>query len=380
MTIQWRPIKLSADDEAAFMIDVINKEIDRRSPEDESTCLFHYTRDEIPVMIIMWRPDKGGWVQEYGINAYTSGVYTLHWDMVAITVPGFNIISPTILALLNPLTVMPEPDKEDFDARAVRPAILPANLRRALVELAAHEGALEWGGGIDYEIVLGEATVERVVTFLGQEGAVDGGLFAKWGTDLEVLFHTHPNVNDIAELTVEVHGGWATPSEDDIAVFLQWDQQISIIIAEHEILVMIKGPRTKGLTQRLSSLAVINDMTATDPDLLSVGGMRVLPIMSYHIEDVQKQHDAEDAWLRRVFGFEVFRIPTDFPDDIELDIGVVEEQTRPDSPIMRRFERGHKSKSDEWLKRRRLRQIAYNSPDLEYIRRKTLRELGDEDA
>jgi len=110
---------------------------------------------------------------------------------------------------------------------------LPRALRDALQIFQKESGEYEWGGGIDFEIIKGKPQVERVLSYFGERGAIPTRVFRKYSEDVEVVFHTHPGQDKVQ------------PSQGDISSFFSSPQQVDLIIAGNEILVLEKTPKTK---------------------------------------------------------------------------------------------------------------------------------------
>lgn len=70
---------------------------------------------------------------------------------------------------------------------------IPSSVRQALHALQQREDSVEYGGGIDFEIMHGRAEVERLLVFLGGFQQVPGSIRQKFADDVELEFHTHPN-------------------------------------------------------------------------------------------------------------------------------------------------------------------------------------------
>lgn len=110
--------------------------------------------------------------------------------------------------------------------------VLPESLRKALYALAQEPAGVEWGGGLDFEVVKGKPKVERLLSYLGAEAKIPARVFEKYISDVEVIFHTHPS-------------GEVLPSKGDIYNFLSYPYQVSVIVGPDKILIMEKTPRAK---------------------------------------------------------------------------------------------------------------------------------------
>jgi len=125
-------------------------------------------------------------------------------------------------------------EKEPIEFPPIRTEVeLPRSLREALTAFAEEPTETEWGGGIDFEIIRGKPRVERVLAYLGAPGAIPREVWEKYGSDVEVSFHTHPKQP------------FALPSRADINTFLNSPRQVSIIACPLEILVMTKTEKAK---------------------------------------------------------------------------------------------------------------------------------------
>jgi len=109
---------------------------------------------------------------------------------------------------------------------------LRESLADALYSLQSEE-KMEWGGGIDFEIVRGKPQVERVLAYFGEKGTIPERIYNKYSDDVEVLFHTHPGQDKVQ------------PSIADIHSFLLAKQNIEFIIAGKEIMILEKRPEAK---------------------------------------------------------------------------------------------------------------------------------------
>jgi len=113
---------------------------------------------------------------------------------------------------------------------------VPISLLESLYAMQKEPSGFEWGGGIDFEIIMGKPQVERVLAYFGEEARVPGRILEKYKDDVEVAFHTHPG---------QVR---AQPSPEDIHSFLTFPQQVEFIVAGNEILVLEKTPETKQIS------------------------------------------------------------------------------------------------------------------------------------
>jgi len=120
---------------------------------------------------------------------------------------------------------------EELGGKKHRYVTLPSSLLEALYDLQKEPRGLEWGGGIDFEIIKDEPQVERVLAYLGEKGTVPYRVVKKYGSDVEVIFHTHPRQRKVQ------------PSPADILSFLQSPAQVELIIAGEEIALFEKTPK-----------------------------------------------------------------------------------------------------------------------------------------
>ena len=107
---------------------------------------------------------------------------------------------------------------------------LPVSAREALYSFQKEPTGIQWGGGIDFEIVEGKPQVERILAYLGELRMVPGRIVQKYAQDVEVRFHTHPSQDT------------AIPSTEDLVSFINSKQQIDFVVAGQEILVLEKTP------------------------------------------------------------------------------------------------------------------------------------------
>lgn len=111
-------------------------------------------------------------------------------------------------------------------------AMLSHSGKEALYALQRDREGVEWGGGIDFEIINNQPRVERILTYYGEEHKIPSRIIRKYGNDVEVQFHTHPNCK------------FAEPSDNDINQFINIEQRVCFIIADDEILVREKTRNT----------------------------------------------------------------------------------------------------------------------------------------
>jgi proteasome lid subunit RPN8/RPN11 len=98
---------------------------------------------------------------------------------------------------------------------------------------------IEWGGGIDFEIIKGRPQIERIIAHYAEKGAVPSRIIRKYENDVEMSFHTHP------------HQALAVPSKADINCFINSKQQVDIIAAGEEIVILEKTRNTpKTVTEK----------------------------------------------------------------------------------------------------------------------------------
>jgi len=110
---------------------------------------------------------------------------------------------------------------------------LPRALKDSLQALQKESGDYEWGGGIDFEIIKGKPRIERVLSYFGEKWKIPSRVFRKYDNDVEVTFHTHPGESKVQ------------PSQGDISSFFSSPQQVELIIADDEILVLEKTTEAK---------------------------------------------------------------------------------------------------------------------------------------
>lgn len=114
--------------------------------------------------------------------------------------------------------------------------ILPYSAKEALHGLQKDEEGIEWGGGIDFEIVKGRAQIERILAYYAEKWEIPSRIIRKYKKDVEVQFHTHPSQ------------ALAIPSIEDIVSFINSSQQMEFIAAGEEILILEKTRNTPKVT------------------------------------------------------------------------------------------------------------------------------------
>ena len=110
--------------------------------------------------------------------------------------------------------------------------LLPRSVVEGLHGLQKEPTGYEWGGGIDFEIIKGKPQIERLLAYFGEVKRMPWRVIKKYGNDVEVKFHTHPNRK------------LANPSKSDILSFIHAKQQVQLIVSKFQILVLYKTKNT----------------------------------------------------------------------------------------------------------------------------------------
>ena len=177
--------------------------------------------------------------------------------------------------------------------RPIRKVKFPHSAKEALYKFRDEPTGYEWGGGIDFEIVKGKAHIERILSYFGEKGRMTFRAVKKYGSDVEVAFHTHPD----AKLAV--------PSKDDIVYIITSKQQVQLIISHDQILIIEK-------TKRTPKLVTLSEVMARTPEIGYV---------AYTLEEQKR----DLAIISKEYKLKMRIVP--YSEDIELDLKIIREMT-----------------------------------------------------
>lgn len=203
----------------------------------------------VPAIFIRWSLDSDRWEFDFVIDDSNKERIG---ERLVLSELHMVVFAPAgqVNRVLRTGRIMPPVVVAEARPRSVRVA-LPEEIRESLFALAQRPDDIEYGGAIDFELVGDRAEVERIVTFLGEEGKVAGELFKRWSPDFEVTFHTHPNRPT------------AQPSKADIIFLLRNPQKAMIIVAENDLAVFEKTRPVLISSDELDDLALKADVSTT---------------------------------------------------------------------------------------------------------------------
>lgn len=183
---------------------------------------------------------------------------------------------------------------------------LSQEVRASLHSLQSRLDDVEYGGGIDFEIMRGQPEIEKMLVFLGAAASVPDELMRRFKTrDYEAVFHTHPSRYN------------AAPSVADIAnmlyTFMTQRAQAYIIVAENDMVIYIKS---WVFTQRPPS----GDEMETE-GIKRAGANYGYNEIGYQPENLARAR-VGDAFLRDAYHIDVVRVPREHVGPVPLDISV----------------------------------------------------------
>ena len=181
--------------------------------------------DRTPAIVIEWEGPMRRWQIREGFRPVLGETITLTENFLLLFHPRERV--ERILDLVDPL--IPLPPVAPVIARPTEVNI-PSSVRGALHSLQQRADSIEYGGGIDFEVMRGRAEVERLLVFLGEFRKVPGSIRQRFTDDVEVEFHTHPD---------RMLGN---PSLQDLIAFSAARQRVSLIVARDDMLLLFKQP------------------------------------------------------------------------------------------------------------------------------------------
>lgn len=166
--------------------------------------------------------------------------------------------------------------------------LLPSSIVEGLHGLQREPTNYEWGGGIDFEIVKGMPYIERLLAYFGDVEKVPWRVIKKYGNDVEVLFHTHPNRK------------LANPSKNDILTFINAEQKVEIIVSKFHILILYKTKNTPTSLEK-------SDIYERTPDI------------GYVVHNYRDQKEALEKMRKEYkINYALFVYPNDVVIDLEV--------------------------------------------------------------
>jgi hypothetical protein len=242
---------------------------------------------DTPATIISYFPDKNSWSIVWGV----SDPREVTLDQTELVVFADLDEVEGILSLLDTPIFARAQSGVDSKSRLVE---IPEEVVRVMYVLTNRPDSVEYGGGLDFEVIQGKDQIERMMIFLGAEGHVPSRVVRKYSRDVEVAFHTHPS-----KLLTS-----AFPSAPDLVVLSHWPQEVQIIVSREDMMIM-----TKLIDSELP-------FTIEEAETILTEIRRAV----LHIHDQQDLIRVRDNTLVRLTGIEVERISKSHQGPIEISL------------------------------------------------------------
>ncbi len=261
-----------------------------------------------PAIVIEWEGPMRRWQIREGFRPVLGETITLTGNFLLLFHPRERV--ELILGQIDPL--VPLAPAPPVVARPPQVNI-PSSVRGALHSLQQREDSVEYGGGIDFEVMRGRAEVERLLVFLGGFREVPGSIRQKFADDVEVEFHTHPD---------RILGN---PSLPDLLAFSDARQRVALIVARDDMLLLFKQPgfvplRTEAQICELARQAGV----PSNPSWPAVGFAVTSPIIQERLNIVAER----DRFMRDFLRLDTERVPRSEPGPLNIPLDIVQVPSR----------------------------------------------------
>jgi len=255
--------------------------------------------EQLPSTVIAWNPNQQLWIVLVQIN----NPGTVAVDGNSFIIPSADLATAEDLVSL--FTPPPGPgygpidDEPTIPESRVRTVEIPSEIRKALHALQSRGDNVEYGGGIDFELVAapGEgAMVEKLIAFLGQPERVPAETVIRFSSDVEVEWHTHPNRK------------WGNPSRQDLVAFSSDPQTVHIIIANDDLLILSE---TVDTPQNISHAEI--ERLADEANIPELG-MAIVELT---------ERAKSDRFLTRVLNYRLQRVARRLNPPVKFDLRVI---------------------------------------------------------